>query len=822
MKYKLIFYIKYIFLFIIFFYYSGSTVFTQNQNNDRGKVKHQNVAAELFSKGKYFEAIVYYENELTDHKIKNELQLYYNLAECYRMSRQYEKSEKYYQIGFNKNPLKYPLSLYWVGKMQKAQEKYKEAYTSFKGYYINEKVDKLFLFEAKKEIDFYDSAFKNIFIDSTIVIEPIGPKINNEYNTNRGLLKNDTIWCVATIKQNTGNNISVGDVKGKYKDFFVSRLMYSYKPNSSGWQDIKEADIPLENNTKNIMAPFFDPLFNKLFLTICDEKNNTEHCQIYQSSYTNGNFEKPVKLQSPVNFDNSSSKDPMPVMINKTEYLFFVSDRDNTNGYDIYYCPIDKNGNATIIKNIGSEINTKYDEHSPFYDPYLGMLYFSSRGHNTVGEYDIFSVKGSPLSQWEDVKNLGFPINSGADDYYYFHYTLGDKKYYSLISSNRPIRNTDSYGTICDNILQYEFSTKKPIVLKCILLDDITKEQINQDTVKLINNTTDILMSVQYSLQANTVFFTLEKDSTYNLEIVRNEYYSSIVKVLSSDNDSIVQEVYLKKIPKLEPITKAVKEVTKKTNLTHLQKPVIYFSFNKSDINLSEEQKLNKLADEMIKRPELVIYVESFTDNVDTKNFNITLSQKRTASVIMYLVDKGVDLERLIGQWYGLEKPVAPNETMEGRALNRRTEFAIIKDMTNIRRGQMVNGDKEFVNTSDIKKEWGTDINEDEFELFLNKYGNTKKTALYFRVQVGAFKDPKSFDNTKVNLLTYLQNINNIQLFVEADGEYRKYVTKRFETLNDVNKIKLQIRKTGAKSAFIVTYYKGNRIKISELPTILP
>jgi len=537
----------------------------------------------------------------------------------------------------------------------------------------------------------------------------------------------------------------------------------------------------------------------------------------------------------------------MPVIIKNTEYLFFTSDRENgEGGFDIYYCIIDKSGKTGEVTNAGDKINTKFDEHSPFYDPDMGTLFFSSKGYNSVGEYDIFSIKGDPINGWGKIQNLGFPVNSGADDYYYYQVPLGNNNYRAYFSSNRPVKGDFLYGTRYDNIYQFTYSTAKSapeirmITLKCLSFDAETNEPLDETTFKLFQASTNKLSSEKNCGHSNTVSFLLNRDTSYSVLILKDDFDSVLLNIDIPDKDSVIlQNVSLKK--KLNPLPVII---TKNTDIKSkyadvkidrnqlvqpedFKFPVIYYDVNNSLIRPFEKRKLDSLVVELQKRPELVIFIETFADNESAKKMNVEFFRECTENIIEYLVSQGVELPRLIGQWNAEEKPVGSittniDDSTRGKEFNVRTEFSIIKDLTTARKTRLgYSDDKVISNTSDKKKEFGTDMDIREFNNMLLKYGHIRKNKLYFRVQVGAYKNVDANIQAKINQFTYLQDKTEILLELETDGDYKKYVTGRFHTLSEVNAVKLKIRKTGIKAAFIVPYYNKKRISMSETETIL-
>lgn len=104
----------------------------------------------------------------------------------------------------------------------------------------------------------------------------------------------------------------------------------------------------------------------------------------------------------------------------------------------------------------------------------------------------------------------------------------------------------------------------------------------------------------------------------------------------------------------------------------------IFYETDKFNIKPESEVELNKLVQFLLQNPDLAIEISGHTDNVGTADYNKTLSTNRAKSVYDYLVSKGINPNRLSYAGYGFTKPIASNNTPEGRALNRRTEFKIV------------------------------------------------------------------------------------------------------------------------------------------------
>ena len=173
------------------------------------------------------------------------------------------------------------------------------------------------------------------------------------------------------------------------------------------------------------------------------------------------------------------------------EYLIYSSNIKGGMGkYDIYYASIESDGSVSEPVNMGEQINTLDDEVTPFYDPVNGYLYFSSSGHIGIGELDVFKVKGSISGGFEEPENIGYPLNSCADDYYFANVDSTDKgEKIGFLSSNRSGGLSQEGETCCDDIYSFTWRTKPQVLnlgVSGFVYNEDTKEPIDDVLVELL------------------------------------------------------------------------------------------------------------------------------------------------------------------------------------------------------------------------------------------------------------------------------------------------------------------------------------------------
>ena len=131
---------------------------------------------------------------------------------------------------------------------------------------------------------------------------------------------------------------------------------------------------------------------------------------------------------------NTSAGEKSAAVSADGQILFFTSNRDGgQGGVDIYWSHLSPNGKWGKPENLGMVVNTEYDEDGVFFHPDGKTLYFSSKGHDNMGGYDIFKTVLQPDNSWSKPENLGYPINTTSDDIYFVLSANGLTGYYSSL-----------------------------------------------------------------------------------------------------------------------------------------------------------------------------------------------------------------------------------------------------------------------------------------------------------------------------------------------------------------------------------------------------
>ena len=189
---------------------------------------------------------------------------------------------------------------------------------------------------------------------------------------------------------------------------------------------------------------------------------------------------------------------------------------------DIWYAKVDTFGRPSTPLNLGKTINSTKDDVSPFYDVLSGTLFFSSNGRVGMGGHDIYKAVGF-LDNWEEVKNLGYPINSSKDDLYY---SVGADYQSGYFSSDRTDCK-DCVGPACLKI--YEIKVP-PLAYKALVLDAETNEPIEGVNVELFDSTGKFKYKEASSNEKGSFIIEMEPASYYTIKASKKGYLDESLK----------------------------------------------------------------------------------------------------------------------------------------------------------------------------------------------------------------------------------------------------------------------------------------------------
>ncbi|MFO0320916.1 MAG: OmpA family protein [Bacteroidota bacterium] len=512
---------------------------------------------------------------------------------------------------------------------------------------------------------------KRIFVDN------LGPSINSSYPEYSAFITADESMVAFTACRNS----TTGGKKDKDNGGYMEDLYISYRKGKD-WDQAQNFGA-IVNSDEHDATAGLSADGTILFIYKYKEKDGGD---IYVSNLSGTTWSKPEHLNKNINSKDHESSVSLSF---DGKRLYFVSDKkDGIGNRDIYYSDKDVNGEWGPSINIGPTINTKYDEEGVFIHPDGKTLYFSSKGHQTMGGYDVFkSVYEN--GKWSSPVNLGYPINGADDDVffvingsgYHGYYAsskaggFGDKDIYRITflgPEKQPIlMNEDNLlASVAGPVTEFKAnkiidSSPKMTILKGIISDEQTKQPL-EAIIELIDNVKNEIIAIFKSNSSSGKYLvSLPSGTNYGIVVRREDY------LFHSENFDLPAAANFQEIEKNVELKKI--DIGKTIALRN-----IFFDFNKASIRPESASELNRLIKLLSENPTLKIELGSHTDSKGTDEYNQKLSQSRSQSVVSYLIEKGISSDRLVAKGYGETVPVATNDTDEGRQENRRTEFKIL------------------------------------------------------------------------------------------------------------------------------------------------
>lgn len=500
---------KLLYLTLFVFLTISSTTEAQRKPSWRKRVK----MAENFEKSDdLYQAAIYYRSVYKEKSEK--LEYSFKAGQCFLELRDYKNAIQSLEVvkDDNNNPkydkpgYKYALALKQKGETNKAKQAFNDFLLSYQGE------DKLLYQEfVENEIKGCNYALKaQQHTDPTINIEHLDNKINSSKTEFAPIpFANDVLYFSSTangvakiyrtIKQKDGW------VSPQVPSIFIGKMERTHFGNGSFTQDGK-----------------------RFYFTQCDFIDGKPQCAIYlMEELEDGQWSRPSILPDYINPKNVNTTHPVIVRSGDYEILYFASNRPGgKGGLDLWYStrPIDSdNSSFTLPKNLGRNINSIGDEISPFYHKATGTLYFSSNGRVSAGGLDIFKSKGQKL-QWEVAQNMGFPINSSADDLYY---TVSESHGGGYLVSNRPFlpnrkRTTD------DDIFYFGIENIE-LAISGTIRDSsaVDQEPLKDVNIKLFKKTAlgeEELIAEQMLVVGNYEFKDLLPNNSYIISIEKEQF----------------------------------------------------------------------------------------------------------------------------------------------------------------------------------------------------------------------------------------------------------------------------------------------------------
>jgi len=441
-------------------------------------------------------------------------------------------------------------------------------------------------------------------------------------------------------------------------------IWYSKKLASGEWDNRQNIGIPLNNEVSN-MAISVSPDNNTLFLGRRYKKkgkNIIDNGRGFSLSHRiKDGWSTPTDLEV-TDFKNKSKYGEFCMSAHQNKIIHAIKMDDTHGDQDLYISFKQAEGRWSKPKNLGTDINTKGAENSPFLASDGKTLYFSTNGRPGYGKNDIFVSHrlDDSWTKWSEPENLGPSVNTPEFDAYFTLAASGEYAY--LVSSENSHGKADIWKIKLPDVLK-----PRPVILVYgKVLNSKTKEPIQADiTYRLLETNEEV-----------GVASSNPEDGTYKIILPAGMEYSFMAS--KKGIITVSENIDLKNIKKYDEIERNLYLTPIQVGQTvHLNN--LFFVTGKSEISKWSHPELKRLIDVLKENKAIEIEISGHTDNVGSDKINNKISLERAESVKTYLVKAGIKANRLTAKGYGEAKPYVSNKTAEGRKKNRRVDFTILK-----------------------------------------------------------------------------------------------------------------------------------------------
>ncbi len=665
--------------------------FKQGKNGYKdamASIKYADTYYEIGQPGAYRMALAEYLKAYEYNQYYPELN--YKIGACYLYSTEKEKAIDFLEKAYKAKPGVASDIYFLLGWANHMIYNFDEAIEFYRKYKIEnpqtdakKKKDDVITHDVDKKIHECETGKKLTANPIRVFIDNLGATVNSKYPDYGPVITTDESLVIFTSRRegSTDGEIDPNDLL-YYEDLYIT-----YNDDKKGWSqaiNMRALNTPGHDASVGLSPD------GQLLYTYKGVPDGT----LFESKLDGDNWTKPKEMNKNI---NTKYHETSASISYDSKYLYFVSDREkdefgnsSLGGKDIFVCEKQNNGKWSPAKNVGTPINTKYDEEGVFMHPDGVTMYFCSKRKGSMGGYDIFYSENDGAGNWSEPINIGYPVNTPDDDVFF---VVAGNARYAYYSSARD----DGYG------LQdiYRITFLGPEKMMVVGSEDILIASSNATIQQKVEQEVIEVKKVRLTIMKGTVTDALsEEPIAANIEIVDNEK-NELVTTLTSNSKT---GKYLVSLPSGKnygiavkadgylfyseniniPEATAYQEVTKDIVLSKVgigSKIVlknIFFDYGKETLRETSFPELDRLVALLESYPDMKIEIGGHTDSHGGLQFNTQLSEDRAKSVVNYLVDNGIDESRLTYKGYAYLQPIATNDTDEGRQQNRRVEFKVL------------------------------------------------------------------------------------------------------------------------------------------------
>jgi outer membrane protein OmpA-like peptidoglycan-associated protein len=587
---------------------------------------------------------------------------YFLMGQIYAEQNEMRKAIAPLEKGLSINASIFPMGYYMLGECYFSIAEYDKAEQAITNYTKIPKANPNVHYRAQLILE--SCVFAKQSMKYPVPFNPInlGDKINTENDEYFPCITADTKTLLFTRLLNDKRAF-----EGKHEDFFMSERSET-KNFNEGWN----ASLPVKsiNTLYNEGAPTLSADGQTIVFTACElpgyeygeTRSGLGSCDLFYSLRTATGWTAAENFGVGI---NSSYWETQPSLTADGATLYFIRGKKGKGGAvedpNIFFSQINEAGVWSEPAKVPGFINTKGREESVFVHPDGQTLYFSSDGHPGMGGLDIFVSRLQQDGSWSKPVNLGYPINTAANENSIQVTAQGD---IALMASNREggKGGLDLYSFELPESVRPRYVS----YVEGFVFD--SKANVPLDgKLQLLNLSNGEIVAETFSNKSRDGYFLvcLPAGNDYALNVSARNYlfYSSNFSL----RDFTPTRPYRKDAP-LQKIDSGASIVLEN----------IFFKTNSSSLESESFIELAKLIELLVKNESLQIRIEGHTDSDGDEAANLKLSKARALSVKTYLESKGIAASRIESEGYGESQPLESNATPEGKAKNRRTVFRVL------------------------------------------------------------------------------------------------------------------------------------------------
>ncbi|MEY3051510.1 MAG: hypothetical protein RLY31_1295 [Bacteroidota bacterium] len=468
-----------------------------------------------------------------------------------------------------------------------------------------------------------------------------------------------------------GESLVFTAVRNGQEDFYLSRKV------DGVWQ----AGVPLQgiNTPDNEGAHSIRADGQLMFFTACHRKDGQGGCDLYVSTRQGDRWSSPENIGPPV---NTSDWESQPSSSADGNTLFFTQERRGSGqGKDIMVTRRQADGQWERPRPLPAPLNTTGDEQAPFLHADGQTLYFMSNGLPGMGGFDLYLSRLQADGSWSEPMNLGYPINTEGNEGALSVSLDGKTAFFATDVANIRLGdaavtgNPQAKGTT--DLYSFELAPHLrplPVTYVRALTRDAVSLQPVRAGITLSELPSGKTLSTTITDSDGAFLLVLPTGRNYAMTVEKPGYLFhsenfGLSKQSATPDQPYLLEIDLWPVPDSDNPSPAAYQPVILNN--------VFFASGSAELLAESLPELDRLGQLLVNNPDLRIRILGHTDDIGRAEDNLLLSEKRAQAVYDHLLRHGIAGDRLSYAGFGETRPIAPNDSEEGRRRNRRTEFIL-------------------------------------------------------------------------------------------------------------------------------------------------